>query len=337
MNQALPEQKTEGKFELIKKTTFKELTEGDIMDLPESDLCFQSEEVILQFKYIKPEEEKKYEIKPGIYNLTESSVGVRPIKNKLHDRELLSTIDNTSKIINEAKVFFSRLHVYEKLKRDKKRGVLLSSKPGLGKTSAIAKFCLQLSKEDPGTVVFNWPTSEVEPEAVSRFLSTSSEYTAECTKLILIIEDIGGGERDDEGHRAAVSSGLLNLLDGVGVTFKLPTFIVATTNHPEALLESLADRPGRFDLMLELEPPSLKEKVALLEFIAKRDITPEEKEALGWKGTENFSIAHLEEIVVRSELHDKTIPAVIKELIAHSLKFKRGFTKEKAKFGITSN
>lgn len=327
------EQKLEGKFKLIKKTTFAELVEGDVIHVPESDLCFQNENHILQFEYIKPEEDKKFEIKPGVYNLTETGVGVRPVKTKLQEKELLASVDNTSKIINEAKVFFSRLHVYERLDQPKKRGVLLSSKPGLGKTSAIAKVCNQLVKEDAGTVVFNWPTSEIEPDSIAKFLSTDSEYVKACTRLVLIIEDIGGGERDQEGYRSAIPSGLLNLLDGVGVTFKLPTFIVATTNHPEALLESLADRPGRFDLMLDLRPPSLKERIELLKFISKRDLTSEEVKALAVKGAENFSIAHLQEIVVRSELHDKSIPDVINELIEHSKRFQRGFFKEK-KLGI---
>jgi ATP-dependent 26S proteasome regulatory subunit len=134
-----------------------------------------------------------------------------------------------------------------------------------------------------------------------------------------------------------VTAGLLNLLDGVDVTFKLPTFIVATTNFPENLLESLADRPGRFDLMIELNPPSVAEKIALLEFIAKREASAEEKDALAGKGTENFSIAHIKEIVVRSRLHDKTIPVVIKELVDHSKKFKRNFEKERKGLGLGGN
>lgn len=330
----MSENKNEGKFVLLKKTKFADIMNGMEHELPESDLCFQNEHEIVQFKYKKPEEERKFEIKPGIYTLTSTSAGVKPVKTELRSRDLLDTINNTSSIVNEARRFFNKLHVYEKLKQPKKRGVLLYSKPGLGKTSAITKFCTDFSKEDPGTVVYNWPTSEVDPEQVSGFLSLYSEYHPECTRLVLIIEDIGGGERDTEGSKLGVTSSLLNLLDGVDVTFKLPTFIIATTNHPENLLESLADRPGRFDLMLELQPPSAEEKVALFGFIAKRPATDDEKAAITQKGTEHFSIAHLEEIVIRSELHDKTIAAVVKEIIDHSKKFKRGFEKERGGLGL---
>ena len=320
---------TEGKFIVKKITKFADLVVGEVLEMPESDLCFQNENSIIQMKYERSEEDKKYEIKPGIFTLAESPGGIITTKMELKDRELLGSVNNTQRIINEANVFFKKLHVYEKLKRPKKRGVLLYSKPGMGKTSAIERICTDFVKEDPGTVVLVWPTSDIEADQVVRFLTTKSEYVKECTRLILIIEDIGGGERDGEGGRSAVDSGLLNLLDGVGVTFQLPTFIVATTNHPENLLESLADRPGRFDLMIELNPPKLEEKQALLAFISKRELTDEERNCLASKGAENFSIAHLEEIAVRSELHDKTYAQVVQELIDHSKRFAKNFEEKK--------
>jgi len=325
---------TEGRFKIKKITKFKELTEGQVLELPESDLCFQNEEQIIQMKYERAEEDRKYEIKPGIYTLIETAVGIATSKVELKKRGLLESIDNTKQILREARIFFSKLHVYEQLGRPKKRGVLLYSRPGMGKTSAIEKFCADAVAEDAGTVVIIWPTSDIEADSVARFLSTRSEYTAECTRLILIIEDIGGGERDSEHGRAAVDSGLLNLLDGVGVTFRLPTFIVATTNHPENLLESLADRPGRFDLMLALKPPTHEEKKALLAFISKRELNDEEKECIGMKGTEDFSIAHLEEVAVRSLLHDKSYKEVVTELVEHSRKYKKNFEEKKNTLGI---
>jgi hypothetical protein len=321
---------TEGRFKIKKITRFKELVEGQVLELPESDLCFQNEEQIIQMKYERAEEDKKYEIRPGIYTLVETAAGLATSKVELKLRNLLESVDSTKQILHEAKTFFSKLHVYEKLGRPKKRGVLLYSKPGMGKTSAIEKFCGDAMNEDVGTVVMIWPTSDIEADSVCRFLTTRSEYTTECTRLILIIEDIGGGERDGDHGHAPIDSGLLNLLDGVGVTFKLPTFIVATTNHPENLLQSLADRPGRFDLMLALSPPNHAERILLLGFISKRDLTDEEKECIGMKGTEDFSIAHLEEVAVRSELHDKSYKQVIEELVAHSKKFKKNFEESRS-------
>lgn len=204
-----------------------------------------------------------------------------------------------------------------------------------GKSANIRQTVKEIIQEDPGTVVLLWPTSEIPPEQVSRFFSQYSEYTEDCTKTILIVEEIGG--KSDEGyggHRDAVSSGLLNFLDGVNVTFRLPIFIVATTNYPALLLQNLADRPGRFDRLIELAPPNYAERVKLMEFFEKRELTDSEKTALNLKGADQLSIAHLQEIGVRSELEDLSFEEIIKQMLAHTEKFKAGFQKKRRSVGI---
>ena len=324
----------EGKFILKKKTSFKDMAAGLESEMPESDLCFQDGEHVYQYAFQKPEDERAFEIKPGTFVFTKDVSGLDLRKIEFKKRNLLETITNTSRIMAEAAKFFTRLHVYEKLQRIKKRGVLLYSSPGMGKTSAIEKVCNDLIAQDAGTVVIVWPTSEIEADEIAKLLSTNSKYTADCTRMVLIIEDIGGGERESHRSNSAVDSGMLNLLDGVGVVFSLPTFIIATTNHPENLLASLADRPGRFDLMMKLQPPSHNEKIALMNFISKRELTDDEKACLGVKGTEMFSVAHLEEIAIRAELDDKTYSQVVKEIVEHSALFKRDFEEREKNMGI---
>lgn len=301
---------------------------GETVEVPESDLLIQDKDLLVQFRYVKPEEDKKYEIKPGTFILSSSMSGIELSKIELKKRTLLETINNTKSIMHEAKTFFSKLHIYEQENRPKKRGILLYSSPGLGKSSAIEKVCMDLLAEDPGTCVVIWPTSDIDAEDLNNFLSNQSEYADNCTRMVLIMEDIGGGESDEFRGRNPVSSGLLNILDGIGVVFKLPTLIIATTNHPEQLLESLADRPGRFDLYQELLPPSAAEKILLMEFISKRNLTEDEKTAITKKGTEAFSIAHLEEVRIRSLLHDKSYGTVVDELINHTKIFKKDFSKK---------
>lgn len=327
-------ERKEGTFRLKCKTAFADIAAGKADLLGESDLTFQDETHIYQYSYERPEKTKRVSIGPGTYNAKQVAGTAALIETELRDRPLLESVTNTSSILGEARAFFSKLEVYEKYGRPKKRGVLLYSKPGLGKTSAIARFCTKLRQDDAGTVIINWPTSEVDAEDMSTLLADVTEYSEACTKLVLIIEDIGGGERSGEGGPAGVTSGLLNLLDGVNVTFRLPTFIVATTNHPENLLASLANRPGRFDLVLELKYPCADERVKLFEFIAKRPATEAEVEALKRKAANELSIAHLEEIVIRAELHDKTTVQVLDELINHNKKFKKGFEEDNGPMGL---
>lgn len=192
-------------------------------------------------------------------------------------------------------------------------------------TATITQFCQNAIQEDPGTVVLIWPTSEIDADDVSHFLSKDSEYSDKCTRLILIMEDIGGGEREGNGGARGVDSAMLDLLDGIQVTFRLPTLIIATTNYPQNLLSALADRPGRFDLILQLKPPSYEERIELVEFIGKEPISDEDKKALAKKGAEEFSVAHLKEIVIRSLLHKKSLTETVDEMIEHRKRFKKAF------------
>ena len=320
-----------GNFTLIKKTKFTDLTES--VKLPKSDLALQDNGILYQFKYSTQKKEEKRKVKPGIWSMKNTNFGIHLVATELGKKRLLLDAVNATAILEEANTFFSKLHVYEALGRQKKRGVLIYSAPGLGKSSTISHFCNEAIKQDPGTVVMVWPTSKIDSDDVLDFLATGSQYTKRCTKLILILEDIGGGER--EGGMRQVDAGLLNLLDGVSDVFKLPTFIIATTNHPENLLASLADRPGRFDLLLELTPPSGTERVKLLEFIAKRPLTDDEAALFLSKKCDGLSIAHLDEIVVRSLLHDKTLEETLNEILNHRKSVKAAFEKAKESVGFS--
>ena len=323
---------SEGKFKLKKITKLADISAETV--LPTSDLCFQDDVAIYQFKHERKTVETKFKAKPGYYVFAEQGHGGITLKEtELRQRDLLTSMVNTKSIFNEAQVFFSKLHVYEQLGEPKARKILIYSQPGMGKTASITQYCQMAVTEDPGTIIMVWPTSQIESEWVLDFLERKIEYTKKCTRVILIMEDIGGGERESQGESRGVDSALLDLLDGLRIVFKLPTFMIATTNYPQNLLSALADRPGRFDMMLELDPPSYEEKVQLVEFIAKRKLSDEEKESLNSKDIKDFSVAHLKEVVVRSMLHDKSIPQVIKELVAHKKKFHDSFEKKK-KMGV---
>ena len=327
------EEKPESGFHIKKIHNLKEVAAKGKSFIPESDLSIQVDEFLLQYDYKRNDDtQKSIVVKPGSYNLTKTPMGIDIVPMEFVEKELLTSVTNTSQILNEANIFFDNLAVYDELKQPKKRGILLYGSPGQGKSVSIIQAAKDLKKADSNSVVINWPTSELEASSVFKFFTSYSEYAPECSKLILVIEDIGGGSHEGYSRRDEVSSSLLNLLDGINNVFKIPTLILSTTNHPENLMASLANRPGRFDMMLEIVSPPYDERISLVEFLAKRKLTDEEKHALDGsinKGVEHFSIAHLQEIVIRSRLHQKTIDKVVKELIEHSKKFKGDFTKPK--------
>lgn len=322
----------ESGFHLKKVHNLKEAAQKKEHFIPESDLSIQAGDELLQYEYKRNDTQKSIVIKPGSYNLVKTPMGIDITPMEFVDKQLLTSITNTTSILNEANTFFNNLHVYDELKQPKKRAILLYGSPGQGKSVSIIQSAKDLKATDPNSVVINWPTSEIESSGVFKFFTSYSEYAPECSKLILVIEDIGGGSHEGYSRRDEVSSSLLNLLDGINSVFKIPTLILSTTNHPENLMASLAQRPGRFDLALEIASPKYDERIQLVEFLAKRPLTDDEKASLDNsinKGADNFSIAHLQEIVIRSRLHNKSINTVVKELIEYSKLFKNDFQKPK--------
>ena len=324
-----------GKFKLIQRVSLDDLNDGTVKEIPESDLCIQTATHIIQFEYEDSEEDKtKYTIKPGVFTLTKTMQGVGLSKLELKTHDLLESATNTAMIKKEANLFFSKLDIYKKFNKAPKRAILLYSSPGLGKSACIAKLSQEFIKEDSGTVVIFWDTSDLSPSSISKFLQTGSRYSKKCTRLLFIMEDIGGGNVEGYGGPKSADAGLLELLDGSAKTFKQPTFIIATTNTPENLLQSLADRPGRFDQMFELEHPKGPERVLLARHIGKRELTPDEIAAFESKDADGLSIAHISEVIVRSELHDKSFADVIIEMKEHKVRIEKAFQKAKKGLGL---
>lgn len=305
--------------------------------IPESDLTIHNGNKIYQFEYVVPEDETPPTIiKPGSYTLEDSSTGLKLKKFNLKKYNLLKSIDNTSQIKSEADKFFSRLDIYKSLKRDPKRAILLCSPPGVGKTAAINDVC-QDFLADGETSVITWDTSSIKSYHVSRFFLQKSEFHSSVKRFILVMEDIGGGTVEEHHGSRGADSALLNLLDGIGNPFRgMPTFIIATTNNPEQSVGALIDRPGRFDKVVELKTPRESECIELLSFISNKELSEEEKEAAKLAAKNDFSIAHLQEVVIRSMLEDESMLEVTKQLVKHKKRFKDSFQDVK-KLGIGLN
>lgn len=334
----MSEEQKEGKFKVIKVTELDDLAFLN-KEIPESDLTIQTDKQLIQFKYEKEDSENKKltVIKPGIYSLEEGNAGIYLDKMELRKYKLLECIDNTNTILSEANKFFSRISVYKELKRDPKRALLLASPPGVGKTSAINKVCEKILEEDEGTCVVVWDTSSIRSSSVNKFFLNNSKFDKKTTKLIMVMEDIGGGSVEDSYGARGADSSLLNLLDGIGTPFKgVPTFIIATTNNPEQSVAALIDRPGRFDKVVIMDTPNEKECTDLLAFIAERELSEEDVKAAALAAKNKFSIAHLQEVVIRSRLDDISLLESTEQLVNHKKNFKNAFQKVNG-FGLGIN
>jgi SpoVK/Ycf46/Vps4 family AAA+-type ATPase len=153
-------------------------------------------------------------------------------------------------------------------------------------------------------------------------------------RLTLIVEDIGGSNLDERS--SDVSSTLLNFLDGNDGIFKIPTLIIGTTNHLDMLSDSIISRPGRFDIVLQLQPMGKVESVKLAENFIKRELTESEKNAIA---TEGFTAAYIKEAIVRHRLDDISLEESVAQIktqrkLSEEKTHKEGKSRRKTGFNI---
>lgn len=325
----------EGRFKVLKCTDLSELRED--MVIPESDLTVQTDKRLIQFEYIEGKSEvKKKEIKPGCYSFADTSVGIVLEKFELKEYKLLEDVVNTKFITDESSKFYKKVEegIYTRLGKPPKRALLIASPPGVGKTATINSVCKEYL-EMGGTSVLVWDTASVKSSSINKFFLSRSKFSKDVKRMIMVIEDIGGGSIEADYSQKAADTSLLNLLDGIGNPFgDIPTFIIATTNNPEQSVAALIDRPGRFDKVQIMKTPGESECIKLLEFIGKGEGESEDiNSAAKIAAKDEFSIAHLQEVVVRSLIDDITYTEAAQQLSEHKAKFKKAF-KESARSGI---
>ena len=172
------------------------------------------------------------------------------------------------------------------------RGVILAGPPGTGKT-LITKWLVNQS---------NITRILISAEMLTGRHNVKScyEIARKLSPTLLIIEDIdttGALNRRISDH--PLLGEFLQAMDGVVPNDGVIT--VATTNHSESIDPAIADRPGRFDRIIEVGPPSLKQRVHILRrLLEKLDVdvaVSDESIATIAKGTEGLTGAWLREVV----------------------------------------
>ncbi len=177
--------------------------------------------------------------------------------------------------------------LYERLGVPYRRGVLMYGEPGNGKTSLIRSIGARLP--DVSAILLR-PGGEFNTDALSTTLTTWAQHAP----ALLVIEDLGYVL-----DQVNVST-FLNLLDGVDQRVRGGLLLIATTNHPDWLDPALSNRPGRFDVTIELPCPRRPAR----ELYFRTRLLEIDLETVGRlvEGSEGLSFSHMEEIVRLSGL-----------------------------------
>jgi len=165
------------------------------------------------------------------------------------------------RLMEEVVGFFSDAarKLYAELGVPYRRGALLYGPPGNGKTSIIRII---------GASLPNIATMVLQPHATfdDDDLAMAIRRWEKQAPAMLVIEDI-----DALFDGKVKVSNFLNIIDGITTGCDSGLLLVGTSNHPDRLDPAIANRPGRFDVVMEIPPPSKAQRRAYLSDKRPRD------------------------------------------------------------------
>ncbi len=246
----------------------------------------------------------------GTYSLVADTYGYRLEKiNVSNEEPPVLNDDIFTTLNNDINSFFKMKDFYEKNNLAFKRGVLLYGPPGTGKSSSI-KYLLNHHKDKYG-IIFDCTKSF--DKSISTFISNISKNTP----VVFVIEDIDG---IDDYYR----SELLNLLDGINSLTNC--FIVATTNHLEALDTAITNRPSRFDRLYHVDNPNAESRRLLIKRFFNGLTESELDRAV--KMSEGFSGSYFKEVYILSNIQNCDVFQAIDNIKNQMVIFKENNTKQ---------
>jgi len=255
----------------------------------------KKEEALQEFK-------EKHQIRCGIHYLHQEHGMIAIPKS---EEKFFET--NTSKYLKKLfSNFFEKSDLlWNKFKKNK-RAYLLYSEPGMGKSALIRHFTEHALKTEGTAVV------QVDGDINFNMLTHIflKPYADDVKRIIIVIEDFG--KRDSVANSTVFNPSCLNFLDGTAGLFRVPTMILCTTNFAKQLGPQLTNRPGRFNKLIKVLPPSDEEVFQLVEGIGKIKMTDSQKEAFRGKG---LTPDHIIEAIIRHELEEISLQRSVEEVI----------------------
>lgn len=184
--------------------------------------------------------------KDDFIKVRESEDGYWECSSKRRKRSLESVIlplNVKETLVNDIRKFIDDKHWYEEMCIPWRRGYLLYGTPGNGKSSLITAIASEFNLE-----VCICQLRSTREEDLSTLMRTLPK------NCLLLLEDIDCVFDDRKSEGKVSLSNLLNQLDGVNASEGRLLFM--TTNRP-ATLDSALIRPGRVDMTIKLDNPTM--------------------------------------------------------------------------------
>jgi cell division protease FtsH len=251
----------------------------------------------------------------GGFTAAKPPVKPEEVKIKFDD---VAGLENAKLEVMEVVEFLKNPERFVKVGAKIPKGILLSGGPGLGKT-LLAKAIAG----EAGVPFFAVSASSFIELFVGtgssrvRNLFGSAKENSPCIVFIDELDAIGkarsanGGGVGGNDEREQTINQLLTEMDGF--TENNGVVVIAATNRPDILDPALV-RPGRFDRMIALDPPTLKDREAILKIHTKNKPLAEDvnlheiaKTTVGLSGAELANIANEASILAARRNGDSVI------------------------------
>ena len=205
----------------------------------------------------------------------------------------------SNEVIQSINTFWNKEEHFRRLNYLWKRGILLWGPPGSGKTCTVQLISQENVKQGGISLYLRVPELTVEGLKVLRKIEPER-------KLLVIMEDI------EAIIRRHGDSEILALLDG---EMQIDNVVfIATTNYPELLDKRLVNRPSRFDIVKKVGMPDDRARKAYLQAMHP-DFSEDTELLRKWvEETKGFSIAHLKELIISTEVFEVEFEDAVERL-----------------------
>jgi energy-coupling factor transporter ATP-binding protein EcfA2 len=224
-------------------------------------------------------------IPSAVYETREDSDGNIYLREIAFPSDELILIPGTpvAYVLSQIEEFWGREEFFKELGLVYKRGVMFYGPAGCGKTSIIRMLSNEIIKR--GGIVLSITDIDNDQDILLKLREVEPNRPVMC-----IFEDIEKLTENKEKE-----SDVLSFLDGekqIGNVIN-----IATTNKPDLLEDRLLKRPGRFDLVIGLNPPVPEARRAYIQRLFGNHITQTELTKMV-DYTEGLGMAHLRELAV---------------------------------------
>ena len=189
-----------------------------------------------------------------------------------------------------------------------KSGIVLYGHPGNGKSSWIRY--IMNNKILPEDTTFIWCNILPPQSFIDEFKKI------DCLK-VFIFEEITSNLNNSQEVKQ-----FLTFMDGEQSLDN--AIFIATTNNPEQLPQNVIERPGRFDLIVEIDNPKEKSREVILKHYFKEDYSEDMIQT-----SKGLSHAEIMYAFILAKKHQVGFSSAVKKLKDHKEFVKRGFEKYK--------